>query len=252
VSELTSELRRLADDAARQARPPAADDIIRQGDAHRRRSVARRSIGGLSAAGVVGAGVALGLGLTGPAGSTAAHDVGTIQTDAFTIVANANGTDTLTRNALVLLEPGTLQADLAQDGIPALVTVGSFCSSDPAPAGFLNVVSFQMPQNPGPRGPGSITINPKAIAAGTELSFGNFKIANGGQTSLTLIDSDSYACTSTTPTAPPTDGAMINLQSSGSGHKVGLSGSAPGVGPSGAPPSGKAGGQGSAHGSGKS
>ena len=56
MSELTSELQRMADDAARQARPPAAAEIIRQGD-RRRRSLTRRSLGGLSAAGVAGAGV---------------------------------------------------------------------------------------------------------------------------------------------------------------------------------------------------
>ena len=78
------------------------------------------------------------------------HGTGTIQTAAFTLVSNANGTATLTINPQVLLEPGTLQRDLAQDGIPAMVTVGSFCSSDPAPAGFLQVVSI--PRSPLPFG----------------------------------------------------------------------------------------------------
>jgi hypothetical protein len=121
----------MADDAARQARPPAATEIILQGDRRRRRSVTRQSLGGLSAAGVVGAGVALGLSLTG---SAPTHATGTIRTAAFTLVSNANGTATLTINNNVLFEPGTLQSDLAQDGIPAKVTVDSFCSSDPAPA----------------------------------------------------------------------------------------------------------------------
>jgi hypothetical protein len=251
VSQLTSELRRMADDAARQARPPAAADIVRQGDLRRRRSIARQSIGGLSAVGVVGAGVALGLGLNGPAGSRPAHNAGTITTDAFTIVSNANGTDTLTMNATVLLEPATLQADLAKDGIPALVTVSSFCTSKPTPAGYSQVVTDQTPRNPG-QGPGAITINPAAIPAGTELSFGNFKIANGGQTSLTLIEKNSYTCTSATPAAPPSDGMIIALQSTSRSSSLRESGRAPGGPPSGAPTPGQAGAQNSIHRSGSS
>jgi len=225
VSELTSELQRMADDAARQARPPAAADIIRQGDRRRRRSLARQSLGGLSAAGVVGAGVALGLGLTG---SAPGHGTGTIRTAAFTLVSNADGTATLTINPNVLLEPATLQRDLAHDGIPALVTVGSFCSSDPAPAGFSEVVSLQkIPRDelpapspgtsPGPKPrhlpDRTMTINPAAMPAGTELSFGNFQLANGAQTSFALIDTASYTCTSTAPAAPPPGGAEIGFSS---------------------------------------
>jgi hypothetical protein len=221
VSELTSELRRMADETARQARPPAAADIIRQGDRRRRRSRTRRSLGGLSVAAVVGASVTLGLALTG---SAPAHTTGTIRTMAFTLVSNANGTATLTINPNVLLEPGTLQSDLAHAGIPAMVTVGSFCSSDPAPAGFLQVVSMQkiprgeLPQRPlgskhGPLPARTMTINPAAIPAGTELSFGNFRLANGEQTSFALIYTNSYTCTSTAPTAPPPGGAEIAFSS---------------------------------------
>jgi hypothetical protein len=49
----------------------------------------------------------------------------------------------------------------------------------------------------------TVTINPAAIPAGTELSFGNFQLANGGRTLIALIDTGSYTCTSTAPTAPP-------------------------------------------------
>jgi hypothetical protein len=196
VSELTSELRQLADDAARQARLPAAADIIRQGDLRRRRSRTHQSLGALSAAGVAGAGVALGLGLTaGSAPARAAHGTGTIQTAAFTLVRHANGTATLTINNDVIFQPATLQADLAQDGIPAKVTAGSFCSSDPAPAGSIaQVISVSQPSGGDVR---TVTITPAAISAGTELSFGNFDLANSGQTFIALINPDSYTCTST-------------------------------------------------------
>ena len=218
MSELTLELQRMADDAARQARPLAAAEIIRRGDRRRRRSLTLQSLGGLSA-GVVGAGVALGLGLTG---SVPGHGTGTIRTAAFTLVSNADGTATLTINPNVLLEPATLQRDLARDGVPAMVTVGSFCSSDPAPAGFLDVVSLQkIPRGELPTpSPGTkprhlpdrtMMIHPAAMPAGTELSFGNFQLANGEQTSFALIDRASYTCTSTAPTAPPPGGAEIGF-----------------------------------------
>jgi hypothetical protein len=178
---------------------------------------------------VAGAGVALSLGLTGTASP---YGPGTIRTTAFTLVKNANGTATLTINAGVLFQPGTLQSDLQQDGIPAKVTVGSLCSSDPVPAGMLQVVSVQKVRHLGgpgnrphvapqaaqgsgqahhggqvPMGAGNtsptITINPAAMPAGTELSFGNFQLTNGEQTYFTLIDTDSYTCTSTAPAGMP-------------------------------------------------
>jgi hypothetical protein len=207
MSELTSELQRMADDAAGQARPPAAADIIRQGDRRRQRSLTRQSLAGLSAAGVVGAGVALGLALTG---SAPAHATGTIRTAAFTLVSNADGTATLTINNDVLFEPGILQSDLAHDGIPAKVTAGSFCSSDPAPAAASQVISVPKIQ---PGQAPTVTINPRAMPAGTELSFGNFENANAGRTFLAVIDADSYTCTSTAPAVMPHGGAVFGFKS---------------------------------------
>jgi hypothetical protein len=205
VSELTSELQRMADEVARQARPPAAAEIIRQGDRRRRRSRTRQSLSGLSVAGVVGAGVALGLGM---AGSAPVHGTGTIRTAAFTLVSNANGTATLTINANVIFEPGTLQRDLAHDGIPAMVTVGSFCSSDPAPADIWRVVSpAQIPRNEPPK----LIINPAAMPAGTELSFGNFQLADGERTFLALLDTGSYTCTSSAATSPPPGSESVTV-----------------------------------------
>jgi hypothetical protein len=187
----------MADDAARQARPPAAAEIIRLGDRRRRRSLTHQSVGALSAAGVVGAGVALGVGLTaGGTPAPAAHGTATIQTAAFTLIKHANGTATLTINNNVLFEPATLQSDLAQDGIQAKVTSGSFCSTHPVPAGISHVISVQPGRSDTQP---TVTINPAAVPAGTELSFGNFELANSGETVVGLIDPGSYTCSSTVP-----------------------------------------------------
>jgi len=135
----------------------------------------------------------------------------TIRTAAFTLTRNADGTDTLTINPEVLLEPSTLQNDLAQYGIPAKVTIGRFCSSDPAPAGFSQVVTFY-PTSAGRISPAqnpTITIDPAAMPAGTELSFGNFQLNPGQETAFTLIDTNSYTCNSTVPS--PQRGIVIRF-----------------------------------------
>jgi len=52
VSDLTDEMRQLAADAATHARPMAVTEVIRRGNRRRTRTVAQRSIGGLSAVGL--------------------------------------------------------------------------------------------------------------------------------------------------------------------------------------------------------
>ena len=186
------------------AGPPAVEAIMVRGRARRRRTVT-----GLGLAGTVGV-TALALGLAGVfGGHSPAHAGTTIRTAAFTLTRNANGTDTLTISPRVLVEPGTLQNDLAQYGIRAMVRTGSFCSSNPAPD-WSQVMSFS------PRGKGNgpvqnptITINPTAMPASTELSFGYFQLPVGQETALVLINTNSYTCTSTAPTAPPAGGALL-------------------------------------------
>ena len=113
------------------ASPPDVEAIMARGRARRTRRLA--GVAGLSVAGAA-AGTALAVGLTGVLGPAPAP--GTIRTAAFTLAGNANGTATLTINPQELLDPAALQSDLAQYGIAAKVTSGSFCSSDPAPAAF--------------------------------------------------------------------------------------------------------------------
>jgi hypothetical protein len=176
----------------------SAGQIISRGRTIRSRRRAPGAVGGLT---VVAAAVAvLGLVLSGAFGSAPARGTGTIRTEAFTLVEHANGTATLTINPKVLLEPGTLQSDLQHDGIPAIVTTGSFCSSDPIPAGFLQVVSATSH---------GVTINPAAMPAGTRLSFGNFQLrGGGGKTAIELIDAHSYTCASTWPAQPRSGGGL--------------------------------------------
>ncbi len=185
------------------ASPPDVEAIMARGRARRTRR--RSAAAGLSVAGAA-AGTALALGLTGVLGP--ARTPGTIRTASFTLVSNSNGTATLTINPKELLDPAALQSDLAHYGIPAKVTSGSFCSSDPHPAGFSQVVSFH-PAGPGTSTPQSgvhptITIDPAAMPAGAELSVGYFQLSSGQysgeqEAEVALIDTSSYTCTSTPP-----------------------------------------------------
>ena len=183
------------------ASPPDVEAIMARGRARRRRRLSAVASVSVAAA----AGTALALGLTGVLGP--ARTPGTIRTVSFTLVSNSDGTATLTINPKELLDPAALQNDLAHYGIPAKVTSGSFCSSDPAPAGFSQVV----PGQPAGSGTGTpqpvvqptITIDPSAMPAGAELSIGYFQLSSGEQqANVVLIDTSSYTCTSTPPDFP--------------------------------------------------
>jgi hypothetical protein len=167
----------------------------------------RRKLAAGIAATTAAAAVVLGLGLSGVVGPAPARGTGTIRTTAFTLVKHANGTVTLASNLNVLLEPSILQRDLRQDGITAIVTSGSFCSSDPSPAGFSRVM-------PGPKHSDAVTINPAAISSGTELSFGYFQTSSLQETAMGLIYTSSHTCTSTTPTAPPSGSDVMLVHAS--------------------------------------
>jgi hypothetical protein len=193
---------------------PTIETITARGRAHQRHRLT--GIAGLSAAGVAAVTV-LALGSAGIFGSAPARGTGTIRTAAFTLVEHANGTATLAINPNELLDTAALQNDLRQDGIPALVTSGSFCSSDPTPTGFSQVVSFNPPPptsgfaqtQPGVQP--TITFNPAAMPAGTELSFGDFQLSSGWQQAdFVLMNTNSYTCTNTPPPAPA-NGAQFQI-----------------------------------------
>jgi hypothetical protein len=194
------------------------DQIISRGRAVRARRRISGAISGLAV--VTAAAVVLGLGLSGAFGSAPAapaRGTGTIRTAAFTLAEHANGTATLTINLFELVDAAALQNDLRQDGIPALVTSGSFCSSHPALAAFSQVVSSNLPR----LGPGyhrlparylTITINPAAMPAGTELSLGVFQLGpDERQADFELISTSSYSCTSTPPSPPLGHGIFLQV-----------------------------------------
>jgi hypothetical protein len=200
---VTAELRDRVAGLAGSA-PPPLEAITARGRARRRHR--RLALAGLCVAGTTAA-TALAFDLTGvpgvagPAAAPAtirAAAPAMIRTAAFTIVGNHDGTVTLTINPLELFDSTALESDLAQYGIPALVTTDELCTSDPAPADISQVESY----DPGaPGDDATITIDPTAMPAGSELSFGTVGVNGGAQASYSsLIDPNAYTCTSTPPT----------------------------------------------------
>jgi hypothetical protein len=202
------------------SRPPDLESIMARGRAHRARRARRlTAAASLSAVGAA-ASTALAVGLTSALSPAPAPDpaqtpapspsTGPIRTAAFTLASNPDGTATLTINAGELLDTAALQRDLTRYGIPAKVTSGKFCSSDPAPDGFKRAVQLygpwvaMTPSGPGKPPPDqstlSITIDPAAIPAGTALSIGDFQLGpDQQQADLVLIDTGSSTCSSTPP-----------------------------------------------------
>jgi hypothetical protein len=207
------ELRALRDALDRvdmPARPPL-DAITARGRARRRHRVTGPA--GLVATGTV-AGAALTLGFAaatghdGVAGGSAASThrasaAHVLRTPAYTLVSDTSGTVKLTMNPRRLFEPAALQSDLARFGIPAKVTAGRLCTSDPAPAGFRRAVSFTVRRRQ------TITIDPKAIRPGTELSVGMFRLAIGRAAMLALIDAQRFTCSTSINAASAHGGAML-------------------------------------------
>ena len=205
--------------------PPPLEQITGRGRARRRRrftTVTRLSVAGLVGATVVALGVS---GAFSPA-----NKLGTIRTAAYTLSQNQNGTDTLTLNPGELLDPAQLQADFAQYGITAKVTTGSYCTSDPEPAGFAQAVTWQQGTwQKGSGTPSTITIDPSQISAGTELTVGVFHLTSGPaageqQANFSLMNSSSYTCTSTPPdmSQPDTSNGDIGLLYGGHGRGPGF------------------------------
>lgn len=214
-SALTRELRDSLSELATPERPPLAA-ITNRGRARQRRRLA-----GFAGLGVtsVAVGTALALGLTGAFGTASARGTGTIRlgaapargtgtirTAAFTLIRNANGTDTLTLTMTQMLDPAALQRALTQHGIPALVKTGTYCwSNPPAPdPGSLGVLSVRPPVKPQHAAvpvPSDLNriaahtvtvINPAAMPPGTELFFGYFNSDHA--LFFDLIYTKSYTC----------------------------------------------------------
>jgi hypothetical protein len=190
----------------------------------RSRARRRRRLAGLTAATTAtAAGVAamvLTLGGTGPAlsgsaptpsGNPPPSSPGTVRLTEFSVTSGPGGSTTLILRKgpqYPRLDPSALRQALARHGIPALVTVGTFCRSGPtASAGAGKVVHASSQAG----GSNAIVINGHAIPPGTRLSIGLFP---GHTRTLLIKDGAPLSCSSTshqpaahiTPSGTPTRG----------------------------------------------
>ena len=96
----------------------------------------------------------------------------TAQLAAFSVSAGPNGTTALTlrKGQRYRLDPVALRRALAEHDIPALVTLGQSCDTAPEPDGLDQAVVSQRQSD----GSVTLTINPTAMPAGSELSIGYY------------------------------------------------------------------------------
>ena len=167
----------------------------------RSRARRRRRLAGLTAATAATAGAAAVITLTagGPAPAGSGHSPsaspGSVRLAAFTVTSGPGDSTTLILPKGALPDPGALRQALAQHGIPALVTVGSFCRSTPlAPVPFGQVVQPSTLAD----GSDAIVINGQAMPSGTELSIGSFP----GTVRMVLIEEGAPLSCFSTPGQP--------------------------------------------------
>ena len=139
----------------------------------------RRRLSGLTATAAATAGAAavitVTLGGSTPAGSgnPPPSSPGSVRLAAFSVTSGPGGSTTLIlrKGPQYRLDVSALRQALAQHGIPALVTVSTFCRSTPgAPASIDQVVR----PSTLPDGSDAIEINGSAMPSGTRLSIGYF------------------------------------------------------------------------------
>ena len=96
---------------------------------------------------------------------------GSVRLAAFTVINGPGDSTTLILRKDAPIDPGELRQALAQHGVPALVTVGSFCRTTPlAPVPFGQVVQPTTLAD----GSDAIVINGQAMPSGAELSIAVF------------------------------------------------------------------------------
>ncbi len=164
------------------------EEIHARGRRHRK---ARR----FATAGAAGAATAIAAGVTAIALAPAHHPANTAnaQLTAFSVAAGANGTSALTlhKGQQYRLDPSALRQALAEHDIPALVTVGKACDSIPEPTGLDQAVT----EARHPDGSVTLTINPREMPPGSELSIGYFT----SKTLFALIEEGGSMHCSSTP-----------------------------------------------------
>jgi hypothetical protein len=156
----------------------------------------RRRLAALTAAAAATAGAAAAMTLIfsapaptlgGPAPARSASpqppSPGSVKLAAFSVGSGPGGSTTLILRKgpkYSRLDPAALREALAQHGIPALVTVGTFCRSTPGPPGGFGQVIHPLSA----AGGSGMVISGQAMPPRTRLSIGYFQ----GHVRMTLVE----------------------------------------------------------------
>jgi hypothetical protein len=151
----------------------AVEEVFARSRARRRRRLSVLTAAGAAA---TGATVALTLALGGPAAPArsarlpaASPSPSLARLAAFTVTSGPGDSTTIVLRKDEQLDSAALREALAQHGIPALVTVGTFCRSTPSAAIGSGLITSPSSQA---GGSAAVVIDGSAIAPGTQLSIG--------------------------------------------------------------------------------
>lgn len=175
------------------------ESILHRAAVQRRK---RRAALGASVAASAAAAVLVAAGVGSPGHAPPAHSSGP-QLATFTVTGGPGGATSLTlrKGGQWQVNAAALREALAEHAIPALVTVGKSCDTNPEPLGLDQVIT----SNTQTDGNVDVIFNPKALPPGAELSIGLFP----AHTKFSLIDENAALhCATDTgqPTAPaPSD-----------------------------------------------
>jgi hypothetical protein len=160
--------------------PPALEAVVAQGRARRNR---RRSLAAVGVAVVVALAIAvptLSSSAQAPASlspgrphATAVH----VHLAAFSVDTNPGGTVTVTLTMAQTVDPDAMRQALAQAGVPAVITVGTFCRTADEPHGLHQVFRHPGPDQasaPPAASAETIVITPSALPKDAEVSIGYF------------------------------------------------------------------------------
>jgi hypothetical protein len=185
---------------------PRLEAITARGRARRRRRLAGVSVASVAACAALVVALAGGWGSAGPAPQARPappHHATEVQLAAFSVVADRDGSTTLTLGPGQMINPNAVRQALAEYGIPALVTAGEFCRTADQPAPGVGDVVVLLPHglryvgSGGPPPRPSIVIYGSKIPRGVKLSIGYRQDAQDREISFTLIKAGSpLTCTS--------------------------------------------------------
>jgi hypothetical protein len=162
-----------------------------------RRALIAVAAGGAAVAIAIGAAVAAG----GPSGAPGRVGAGPVHLHLadFSVDTNPGGTVTVTLSQAQIRDPNALRQALARAGVPARITIGSFCYNPvPDRSALLQAVAMN---KPAPGEASDVVITPSKLPAGSTLAIGYAMTGGRGKAHFDLLTAGAAVTCSGSP--PP-------------------------------------------------